>query len=126
MVAILRGLGYAGAYLSGSHQADTILWTIRRLEAIASRWEDFAEELNWGAKGGFYLYESAPAQRKGREFVTRVLDRMSKIFQSWAGHSALASSDCTPSGTSSRVGSILSHIKAPKTSTKTITIKGRS
>jgi hypothetical protein len=36
-------------------------------------------------------------------------------FHSWAGHSALASSGCTPSGTSSRVGSILSHIKAPKT-----------
>ena len=59
--------------------------------------------------------QSFGQQRASREFR----------FQSRAGHSASASSGC-PSGTNSRVGSILSHIKAPKMSTKTITIKGRS
>jgi methylenetetrahydrofolate reductase (NADPH) len=81
MVAILRGLGYAGAYLGGNHQADTIRWIIHRSEAIASRWEEFAEELNWGAKGGFYLYESAPAPQKSHGFVPSVLGTMTKIFR---------------------------------------------
>jgi methylenetetrahydrofolate reductase (NADPH) len=81
MVAILRGLGYAGAYLGGNHQADSIRWIIRRSEAIASRWEEFAEELNWGVKGGFFLYQSRSAPRKGRGFVPQVLETLSKIFR---------------------------------------------
>lgn len=80
MVAILRGLGYAGAYLGGNHQADSIRWIIRRSEAIAGRWEEFADELNWAPKNGFYLYESLAAPRKARGLVPRVLDTMSRVF----------------------------------------------
>jgi methylenetetrahydrofolate reductase (NADPH) len=82
MVAVLRGLGYAGAYLGGNHQAESIRWIIRRSEAIASRWEEFAEELAWApkTKKGFYLYETPPAAAKRPGLVPRFLEAMSKVF----------------------------------------------
>jgi methylenetetrahydrofolate reductase (NADPH) len=80
MVAILRGLGYAGAYLGGEHQADRIRWIIRRSEALAPRWEELAEEFTYAPKNGFYLYESAPSRPKRRGVVPRTLDALGKIF----------------------------------------------
>ena len=55
-VAVLRGLGYAGAYLGGTHDADHIAWIIRRARELAPRWEELADELRYGLPGGFYLY----------------------------------------------------------------------
>jgi methylenetetrahydrofolate reductase (NADPH) len=80
MVAILRGLGYAGAYLAGNHQAESIRWIIRRSEAISSRWEEFAEELDWAPKEAFYLYEMPHAAPKRRGLVPWLLDTMSRVF----------------------------------------------
>jgi methylenetetrahydrofolate reductase (NADPH) len=59
MVAVLRGLGYAGAYLGGTHDADHVAWIIRRARELQPRWEELAEELRYGAEGGFYLYGAA-------------------------------------------------------------------
>jgi methylenetetrahydrofolate reductase (NADPH) len=61
-VAVLRGLGYAGAYLGGTHDADHIARIIRRSEELAPRWEELAETLDYGQPGGFYLY--TPAERR--------------------------------------------------------------
>ena len=80
MVAILRGLGYAGAYLGGNHQADSIRWIIRRSEALAPRWEEFAEELAWAPKNGFYFYGTPAAPRKSPGVVPWFLDSMSRLF----------------------------------------------
>ena len=80
MVAILRGLGYAGAYLGGNHQAESIRWIIRRSEAIAARWEEFAEELAWAPKKGFYLYETPLVPPKSPGLVPRILETMSKFL----------------------------------------------
>lgn len=80
MVAILRGLGYAGAYLGGDHQADRVRWIIRRSEAIGLRWEEFAEELAYAPKNGFHFYESPPSAPKNRGIVPRFLDAIGKIF----------------------------------------------
>jgi methylenetetrahydrofolate reductase (NADPH) len=80
MVAILRGLGYAGAYLGGNHQAESIRWIIRRSEATASRWEEFAEELDWAPKKGFYFYETPRAPAKSPGLVPRILETMSKLL----------------------------------------------
>lgn len=80
MVAILRGIGYAGAYLGGNHQADHIRWIIRRSEAISSRWEEFAEELNYAPRNGYYLYDSREAPPKNRELLPRLLDVMGRAF----------------------------------------------
>ena len=80
MVAILRGLGYAGAYVGGDHQADHINWIIRRSETIAPRWEEFAEEITYAPKGGFYFYAEAPHPLKKPELLPRILDTMARLF----------------------------------------------
>ena len=74
MVAIVRGLGYAGAYLGGDHQAKRVRWIIKRSEEIAPRWEEFAEEISYGPKGAFYLYGAEPRARKKRGFWLRAAD----------------------------------------------------
>jgi methylenetetrahydrofolate reductase (NADH) len=79
MVAILRGLGYAGAYLGGDHRADHVRWIIRRSEAIAGRWEEFAEELAYVPKQAFYL-ERLPMPARKRKFVPRLLDGLGAVF----------------------------------------------
>jgi methylenetetrahydrofolate reductase (NADH) len=59
-VAVLRGLGYAGAYLGGTHDADHVAWIIRRARELAPRWEELAQELRYGPRDGFYLYGRPP------------------------------------------------------------------
>ena len=59
-VAVLRGLGYAGAYIGGTHDADHVAWIIRRADELAPRWEELAAELSYGAPHGFYLYGRPP------------------------------------------------------------------
>src|SRR5580693_6595108 len=74
MAAIVRGLGYAGAYIGGTHNADHIRWIIARAEVLAPQWEELAEEISYGAKGGFYLYDSPPPPPKPREFTQKLFD----------------------------------------------------
>jgi len=61
MVAILRGLGYAGAYIGGTHKAEHVSWIIERGQILAHRWEEFAEELSYAPKSAFYMYEPGTA-----------------------------------------------------------------
>lgn len=105
-VAVLRGLGYAGAYLGGTHDADHVAWIIRRARQLAPRWEELAQELRYGLSGGFYLYdrpsgqvappaagarpEPVPGTRRlavttdeearGRRAIARVLDALGRLF----------------------------------------------
>jgi methylenetetrahydrofolate reductase (NADPH) len=107
-VAVLRGLGYAGAYLGGTHDADHIAWIIRRARELAPRWEELAAELRYGYEGGFYLYgprsrspipapgarpggpEPIPGSKRlavptdaeapGRRWIARVLDSLGRLF----------------------------------------------
>lgn len=80
MVAVVRGLGYAGAYLGGEHNAQRIRWILKRSEALAARWEELADEFTYAPKGGFYLFATPPAPPKSRGAVAWTLDRLSKIF----------------------------------------------
>ena len=80
MVAILRGLGYAGAYLGGNHHADHVRWMIRRSEALSARWEELAEEFTYAPKGGFYFYDSQPSPARGPGLIPRLLDTMGRLF----------------------------------------------
>jgi methylenetetrahydrofolate reductase (NADPH) len=79
-VAVLRGLGYAGAYLGGTHNAEHVQWIIRRAAEIAPRWREFTDELHYGAPGGFYLYADpgTGARRRSasvrRPLMPRLLD----------------------------------------------------
>jgi methylenetetrahydrofolate reductase (NADPH) len=74
MVAIVRGLGYAGAYIGGEHQAQRIHWIIERSEVLAPKWEELAEELEYAPKGGFYFFESPKHPPKKPTFWHRVAD----------------------------------------------------
>jgi methylenetetrahydrofolate reductase (NADPH) len=80
MVAILRGLGYAGAYLGGDHQEDHVRWIIRRSEALAPKWQEFEEEFSYAPKKGFYFYDSAAAPPKSRGLIPRLLDAAARIL----------------------------------------------
>jgi methylenetetrahydrofolate reductase (NADPH) len=80
MAAILRGLGYAGAYLGGTHDAGEIRWIIRRAESLQPRWEELAEELNFAPERPFYLYKSSTPAPANRGIVPRFLDTMVNLF----------------------------------------------
>jgi methylenetetrahydrofolate reductase (NADPH) len=80
MVAIVRGLGYAGAYLGGDHDADRLRWIVQRSEEIAPNWEQYAEEISYGPQGGFYFFESKPAPPKPMPLLARTLDTLARMF----------------------------------------------
>jgi methylenetetrahydrofolate reductase (NADPH) len=80
MVSILRGLGYAGAYLGGDHRADRVRWIIKRSEELAQRWEEYAEELAYSPGGGFFLYGKPETAAKKRGIVARTLDALGRIL----------------------------------------------
>jgi len=63
MVAILRGLRYAGAYIGGTHKSEHIRWIIERAQELAPQWEELAKELHYPPKSAFYMYggSTAPA-----------------------------------------------------------------
>lgn len=87
-VAVLRGLGYAGAYIGGTHDAGQVAWIIRRAEELAPRWEGLAAELAFGDPHGFYLHGrpaapvSVPASlvARGRPWLARALDAVGAMF----------------------------------------------
>jgi len=74
MVSMLRGLGFAGAYIGGTHSPDHIKWIIQRSDEIAGNWEEYAEEISYGAKDGFYFYDSPRPAPKPREFSQKLMD----------------------------------------------------
>ena len=78
-VAVLRGLGYAGAYLGGTHDAQQIGWIIRRAEELAPRWEELATELDYGDRTGFYLEGRRRAPPRRRNVVPRLLKRIARL-----------------------------------------------
>jgi methylenetetrahydrofolate reductase (NADPH) len=65
MAAMLRGLGYAGAYIGGTHKPEHIRWIIERGEELAPQWEEVAKEFTYSPKKAFYMYEpgAAPASK---------------------------------------------------------------
>jgi methylenetetrahydrofolate reductase (NADPH) len=86
-VAVLRGLGYAGAYIGGTHDAGHVAWIIRRSEELALRWEALAAELHFGDPTGFYVYDQRPAGSRsphapssaGERLVPRLLDLTGRL-----------------------------------------------
>jgi methylenetetrahydrofolate reductase (NADPH) len=83
-VAILRGIGYAGAYIGGTHDAGHVQWIIRRADELAPRWEALVPELAFGAPEGFYVYDrrsaASPAPRRtARDWPARLLDGLSRL-----------------------------------------------
>ena len=74
MVAIQRGLGFAGSYIGGDHNPDRIRWIIERSEVLAPQWEELAAELEYAPKGGFYFFESPKREPQKQTFWNHVAD----------------------------------------------------
>jgi methylenetetrahydrofolate reductase (NADPH) len=77
-VAVLRGLGYAGAYLGGTHDAGHMAWIVQRAEELAPQWEELQGRLQFGRTGGFYLYDAPSEPKPARTFLPMVLDAAGK------------------------------------------------
>jgi methylenetetrahydrofolate reductase (NADPH) len=54
-IAILKGLGYAGAYISGTHSAEQITRLLARARELEPRWQECCEQLQYGDRAGFYI-----------------------------------------------------------------------
>ncbi len=92
-IVVLRGLGYAGAYIGGAHDPAVIARIIARADALGSRWEECAEALHFGRRDGFYLYgrgtyggaiaasgRTRPDPLPRLPVVVRVLDLLGRLF----------------------------------------------
>lgn len=63
-IAILRGCGYSGVYLSGRLNFDRIARILEKADSFnADDWRDFASEINFAQPNEFYLFE--PGEQKG-------------------------------------------------------------
>ena len=60
-LAVVRGLGFNGAYLGGHATADTFFEILDRAAAYADDdWRELSRELRFGRPGEFYLFEPDP------------------------------------------------------------------
>ena len=81
MAAILRGLGYAGAYIGGDHQADHVRWIMKRAEALATAMGRIRRGVTYAPKNGFlFLRHTTVASPKSGTLVPRLLDAMGRLF----------------------------------------------
>jgi methylenetetrahydrofolate reductase (NADPH) len=79
-VAVLKGLGYAGAYIGGTNNAAQIARIAQRAAELEPTWEECAERLQFGDVNGFYLDGGAAPARKARAFLPRVLDAAGAVL----------------------------------------------
>jgi methylenetetrahydrofolate reductase (NADPH) len=79
-VAVLKGLGYAGAYIGGTHDADQIAGIMRRARELEPDWEACAVDLQFGDPQGFYLDDKRSPARPARTFLPIVLDAAGKAL----------------------------------------------
>jgi methylenetetrahydrofolate reductase (NADPH) len=79
-VAVLKALGYAGAYIGGTHDAEQLVRIIARARELEPRWEECAAQLQFGRAGGFYVYDSPKPRPRRLPMVTRVLDGTGQLL----------------------------------------------
>ena len=78
-VAVLKGLGYAGAYIGGTHDAAQVSHIIDRSRELEPRWQECAEALHFGQQGGFYLYDSPKPIKRRLPVVSIILGTASNL-----------------------------------------------
>jgi methylenetetrahydrofolate reductase (NADPH) len=79
-IAVLKGLGYAGAYIGGTHDAGHISHIVARAQELEPQWQECADQLRFGETGGFYLYESPRPVRRRLPVITRALDGTGRLM----------------------------------------------
>ena len=59
MVAIAKGLGYAGVHIGGfGITAEMMCGILDRAEELAPEWKECVKKVNFGKPGGYFIYES--------------------------------------------------------------------
>ena len=79
-MAILKGLGYAGAYIGGTHDAQQITTIIGRAAELESRWQELLAELRFGRPTGFYLYGTPAPRRRRLPVIPAALDTLGRLM----------------------------------------------
>jgi methylenetetrahydrofolate reductase (NADPH) len=79
-VAVLKGLGYAGAYIGGTHDPDQVAQIIARARELEPAWQNCSADLQFGQAGGFYLDDSPPPVRRRLPLLTRALDGAGRLM----------------------------------------------
>jgi hypothetical protein len=54
-LAVLKGLGYAGAYISGITSDEQVAQLLHRAHELEGDWQRSASDLQFGERDGFYL-----------------------------------------------------------------------
>lgn len=57
LMAVLKGIGYRGAHISGPASYNDIREVLSVFEEVKNNWTDFIREFSYGSEQGFYLYE---------------------------------------------------------------------
>ena len=70
-LTVLKGLGYAGAYITGTHAADHVTQILHRADELKGNWQRCADDLQFGEPDGFYL-DAAAGTASGAAGATRV------------------------------------------------------
>jgi methylenetetrahydrofolate reductase (NADPH) len=78
-VAVLKGLGYAGAYVGGTHSAEQITRILNRAKELEPQWQECAAKVQFGDPNGFYLDNPAPPKPQ-RTMLPVVLDIAGKTM----------------------------------------------
>ncbi|MCK5114647.1 MAG: methylenetetrahydrofolate reductase C-terminal domain-containing protein [Phycisphaerae bacterium] len=63
-MAMFRNLGAVGVDLGGLMDFDMLLEIVQKAKEIGSNWRDYADNLDFGVKDGFYLYDSNGNRRQ--------------------------------------------------------------
>ncbi len=59
MYAIIKGLGYKGAYISGQGMPyDSVEYIVTKGQELSSNWQDLVPEFNFSQRNGFYYFKS--------------------------------------------------------------------
>ena len=91
MVAVARGLGFAGVHIGGfGVTADVVCAVLDRAEELAHDWRRWAAELSYGAPDGYYVYEAeldAAGQPTGLNTATHAprneAEASRQVFKGW-------------------------------------------
>ena len=78
-VAVLKGLGYAGAYIGGTHSAPQITRILKRAAELGPTWQECAEKVQFGDPNGFYV-DGPPRPKPARTFLPIALDAAGKTL----------------------------------------------
>jgi len=84
LIAILKGLGYRGAHISGRIDYDDLKQIIQNYEKLQNDWREFLSEFDFPYDNGFYLYKKDTVTGLNTDELSPKLRRSALA---WTSHS---------------------------------------